>query len=190
MNWVVSGAGSIADVSASYNEITKGTALNLLSAVVESEKKERKTRNPKHPPSNNATVNHHPIPFVFISAAEAGWPEMRGGRMVEACAPHWLKRYLAAKRAVEAAIMAETSASSFVRGVIMRPSFVWSWSKLDILLPTFLFSIFHTLGVPFIDHPVRLDTIASAALNAIEDGNVKGAQRYPQMESLARKQNE
>jgi hypothetical protein len=42
-----------------------------------------------------------PIPFGFISCAEAGWPEVTMGEEVEAKAPTWLKRYLAAKRTVE-----------------------------------------------------------------------------------------
>ena len=88
--------------------------------------------------------------FVFISAAEAGWPAMRFGPSVEWLAPNWLRRYLAAKRAVEARVEL-----SELRGVVFRPSFVWRLDKLDILLPALLFTVLNALGVPFCDRPVR-----------------------------------
>lgn len=42
---------------------------------------------------------------------------------VESLAPDWLKRYLAAKRMVEA----ELGSCDRVKPVILRPSFIWTW---------------------------------------------------------------
>lgn len=118
--------------------------------------------------------------FVFISAAEAGWPTMRFGPSVEWLAPNWLRRYLAAKRAVEARVEL-----SELRGVVFRPSFVWRLDKLDILLPALLFTVLNALGVPFCDRPVHVTTIVDAIFQAIQRPSVRGIQRYTQMEELA-----
>ena len=49
-----------------------------------------------------------------------------------------------------------------------------------------LFTVLNMLGVPFIDKPVRCETIAGAMLEAVEDSTVCKVQRYTQMELLAK----
>ena len=46
--------------------------------------------------------------------------------MEETLAPEWLKKYLGAKRAVEAKL----GNSNKVRACIYRPSLIWDWTKV------------------------------------------------------------
>jgi len=57
----------------------------------------------KRPRMNLPFTEAKPPPALcFVSAAEAGWPDVAGGEQVEKIAPDALGRYLVAKRAVEA----------------------------------------------------------------------------------------
>ena len=68
---------------------------------------------------------------VRVVCRESGWPDVAGGSFVESnVAPEWLRRYLVAKRAVEAKL---TENSDKLRPVVYRPSLIWSWGKLDVL---------------------------------------------------------
>merc|ERR1712157_688915 len=98
-------------------------------------------------------------------------------------APEWLKKYLVAKRAVEDRLLN----SSAVRPVVMRPSLIWSWDKLDVLPIIPLFNIANALGIPFVDKTVRVETLADAIVAGIEDDSESGVQRYMAMEELARR---
>jgi hypothetical protein len=74
LNKFASGSNSIPSAKSTYDEITKKTAYNIIDII---QSPIAKTREGK-------------IPFVFISAAEAGW---------KFPAPvKWLQRYLIAKR--------------------------------------------------------------------------------------------
>ena len=67
------------------------------------------------------------FPLCFVSAAEAGWPDVSGGSFVEDnLAPAWLKKYLGAKRLVEARL----NSSSKIRAAIFRPSLIWDFTKV------------------------------------------------------------
>merc|ERR1712216_792265 len=124
------------DKGVTYDDLTRKTALALLAAT-----------------GTDCAPN---TPMVFMSAAEAGWPNQTCGPCINRfVAPNFLKRYLIAKRAVEAELLS----TDRVRGIILRPSFIWNWGKLDILLPVCLYSIFSCL--PFIDHPVRVEVVAA-----------------------------
>ena len=102
---------------------------------------------------------------------------------MERWSPMWLRRYLSSKRTVEAALLSDTTG---VRPVILRPSFVWNWCKLDVLPFVAAFTLLHTLGVPFIDQPVRVETIAAAAVAALDpSSNVCGVLRHGEMRQLA-----
>ena len=68
-----------------YDRITRETAFNVIEAV--------QGDITKLPPPLGS-----PTPLAFISCAEAGWPDVQFGDRVEAAAPEWLVRYLAAKR--------------------------------------------------------------------------------------------
>ena len=54
------------------------------------------------------------VPFAFVSAAEAGWPEVALGDKIEAIVPDALRRYLTAKRAVEAELEESAAADPSV----------------------------------------------------------------------------
>ena len=92
LNNIVSGSKAAVDPDEStYDNITRRTALNLLRAI------ESKL-------ALSPAIECTPMPFVFISCAEAGWVDgwtegVRFGATVDAVAPKWLQRYLAAKRA-------------------------------------------------------------------------------------------
>ena len=107
---------------------------------------------------------------------------MWGGTTIERWSPQWLKRYLSSKTTVEAALRD----SAGVRPVILRPSFVWNWCKVDVLPLVALFTVLHVLGVPFIDRPVRVETIAAAAVAAIDSrSEASGVLRHNEMNQLA-----
>jgi len=181
-NLLVSASRSLPAADQSYADLTEGTALELL----------RVARVASADGSKDGLGGR--TPFVFISAAEVGWADegapMPGGSFVESWSPQWLRRYLAAKRSVEGAILS-LSTTQDVRGVVLRPSFVWNWWKVDVLLPVAIFTLLSALGVPFVDRPVRVETIAAAAVAAIDGrgggggGMVQGVLRQPGMDRLA-----
>ena len=69
--------------------------------------------------------------------------------------------------------------------MIVRPSFIWNWKKLDILPLIPVFNTASALGVPFVDKTVRVETLAKALVAGIDDGAVSGVKRYMDMEALA-----
>merc|ERR1712194_667977 len=163
LNKFISGAKSMPDKGHTYDDITRKTALTLLAAT--------------------ETSCPAGTPYVFVSAAEAGWPEKKCGAGIEAyLSPAWLKRYLTAKRAVESQLLQ----NSRVRAIILRPSFIWNWKKFDILLPVGLYSLASLFRIPFIDRPVHVETLVSAALEAIQDQNQCGPQDSKAMRDLAK----
>lgn len=160
LNSVVSAAGSVADKGVTYDDLTRKTALALLEAT--------------------EAASPDGTPYVFVSAAEAGWPGQTCGSFIERfVAPSFLKRYLIAKRAVEARLLD----SARVRGIILRPSFIWNWGKLDILMPVCLYTGISWL--PFIDRPVRVEMLVAAAIAAIEQPGVSGVKDSKAMRMLA-----
>lgn len=167
LNLIVSGSRSKPDEGSTYDRITRLTAFNAIDAV------KAKLRFPFA----------QRTPFVFVSAAEAGWPEVQYGDVVEGrLAPAWLKEYLKAKRQVEAKLGESTS---MLRPVIYRPSLIWSWSKLDVLPIIPIFNLASMVGVPFVDRTVRVGTLADAVIAGLVDESVEGVQRFPEMDELA-----
>lgn len=163
---VVSGSNAVPGADSTYDKITRQTAFNVIEAA------NAKFRLPF---SNDKT------PVLFVSAAEAGWPEVALGEQVEQnLAPQWLREYLVAKRAVEAKL---TSTDS-IRPVIFRPSLIWSWTKFDVLPIIPVFNVANAVGVPFVDKTVRVETLAKAIIAGLEDEQVSGVQRFMQMEAL------
>ena len=67
----------------------------------------------------------------------------------------------------------------------MRPSFVYQWTKLDVLLPVLVYYALSWLRLPFIDRPVRVETVSSAVVEALEDAGARGVQRFSEMDALA-----
>ncbi|KAJ1636872.1 hypothetical protein T492DRAFT_956830 [Pavlovales sp. CCMP2436] len=166
-NFIVSGSRSVPGDTSTYDRITRLTAFNLISAL---------KSKPRLPGLSKRT------PLCFVSAAEAGWPEVEYGERVEALAPAWLVSYLAAKRLVEAELAASSGA---IRPVVYRPSLIWDWKKLDVLPVIPVFNLLSALGVPFVDKTVRVETLGKAIVAGLNNEGVEGVQRFPQMEQLA-----
>jgi len=168
-NLIVSGSGSKPGPQSTYDNITRKTALLAIAAARDKARMQ-------------SLLGVPPMPFVFVSCAEAGWPDVQFGDKVEAAAPDWLKRYLTAKRAVEA----ELRNSPSLRTTALRPSLIWNWQKLDVLPVIPIFNLASAIGVPFVDKTVRVETLAKAAVAAARDPTVSGVQRYDGMERLAK----
>ncbi len=113
-NPITSGSRSKVSAGATYDSVMRETALALLAAA-------------------RASASGTRRPFAYVSASEAGWADLDAGRWLEAkVAPSWLGRYLAAKRAVEAALSSPEE-SSAVRPILARPSLMYNYGKLDVL---------------------------------------------------------
>ncbi|KAL3938906.1 MAG: hypothetical protein SGBAC_006282 [Bacillariaceae sp.] len=167
-NRFVSGSGSIPDGGSSYDTITRLTALNAIDATLAYLHEQGRLD------SN--------FPFVFSSAAEAGWPNVRGGQQVERfLAPDWLKRYLKAKREVEAKL---NEASPPLRPVIVRPSLIYSLDRPASYLPVGAFFVGNRIGLPFVDRPVTVQSLANAMVRSISRTSVRGVQRYTEIDAL------
>jgi len=117
LNTIVSGSKSVPGKDSTYDAITRQTSFNILDAI------EGKLSFP-------GLGKKDKFPVCFVSAAEAGWPDAIGGQFVEDnLAPEWLKKYLIAKRAVEARL----AGSNKIRACIYRPSLIWDWTKVRYL---------------------------------------------------------
>ena len=165
-NVVVSGSGSVPGSDSTYDRITRLTAFHAIDAA------SSKLRLPFS----------KKIPFAFVSAAEVGWPDVQFGDVVDNLAPDWLKRYLTAKRAVEAKL----NSADNLRPIIFRPSLIWSWSKFDVLPIIPVFNLASALGVPFVDRTVRVSTLADAIISGLDRDNISGVQRFSQIDDLAK----
>jgi len=168
LNTIVSGSGSLPGDESTYDNITRKTMFNVIEAM---EAKQ-----------NFFSKNKQPA-LCFVSCAESGWPDVAMGSQVENnLAPDWLKKYLIAKRAVEARM----NESKAIRPVIYRPSLIWNWKKLDVLPVIPVFNLASAIGVPFVDKTVRVETLADAIVAGVEDSEVSGVQRFFKMEQLAK----
>ena len=117
-----------------------------------------------------------PVPFVFISAAEAAWSFK---------APvDWLEEYLIAKRAVESKL-SDLTTSGELRASCLRPSLVYTFDRPQALPAVAAFVVGNAIGIPFVDRPVTVDTLAAAAVQAVEDDTVSGTLDFREMERLA-----
>jgi len=169
LNLIVSGSKSKPGEGSTYDAITRQTSFNVINAL------KKRVRIPG--------LSGPPPPLAFVSAAEAGWPEVQYGEQVEEIAPDPLKRYLVAKRAVEAELAGAAKAGA-IRPIVYRPSLIWNWSKLDVLPIIPIFNLASALGVPFVDKTVRVETLAAAIVAGLEDESVSGVQRFEAMEEL------
>lgn len=171
LNRFVSGSGSLPDTESTYDSITRLSAFNAIEAAVEYAQQSR---------------SGTPFPFAFTSAAEAGWPDVPGGPQIEQfLAPEWLRRYLTAKRAVEAKLQ-EPSVLKALRPIIPRPSLIYSLDRPASYLPVGAFYVGNQIGLPFVDRPVTVQALSNAVIKAMGQDNVRGVLRYPQIEELSR----
>jgi len=171
-NRLASGSGSQPGEGDTYDEVTRITAFNAIDAA------EAYVRaNPKL----------KPLPFVFSSAAEAGWQEFRGGQFVEnRLTPGWMKRYLEAKRAVESRLMDAGRSPGLIRPIIFRSSLIYSLDKVASLPATSAFMLGNRLGLPFVDRPVTVQALSSAMLKSISLPRVSGIQKFMDVDRLSR----
>mmetsp|Transcript_21460 Transcript_21460/g.47701 ORF Transcript_21460/g.47701 Transcript_21460/m.47701 type:complete len:283 (-) Transcript_21460:88-936(-) len=156
LNQYASGSKSLADEDATYDRITRQTAFNAIDAFTQQ------------------SVNGSAGPFLFVSAAEAGW--------TFDVPVDWLQRYLIAKRAVEGKLM---GAEGSLRPVIFRPSLIWTPEKPAALLSVVPFYIGSKIGLPFVDRPVQVSTLVNAMLASVEDSAEKGVKNFRDMDRLA-----
>lgn len=179
LNKIVSGSGSVPGEASTYDAITRATAFNVINSI---EKKQSLNINSILSKSGNR------YPFCFVSAAEAGWPDVPFGKTLdEKLAPAWLNKYLVAKRTVESRLTESNEKKGSIRSAIFRPSLIWDWTKFDVLPVIPVFNIAAALGVPFVDKTVRIETLADAIVAGIEGDDVEGVQRVGQMEEISQR---
>lgn len=154
-----------------YDNITRKTMFLIIEALL------AKANSPFNMFSSSGRT-----PIGFVSCAESGWPDVAFGPQVEEASPDWLKRYLVAKRAVEAKLDQSTDK---LRPVIVRPSLIWNWQKLDVLPVIPIFNIANLVGVPFVDKTVRVEDVGRSLVQGLLDEDVSGVQRFSEMESLS-----
>lgn len=165
LNALASGSGSIPDADATYDTVTRVTACHAADAAVRCVSLDADFVDPPPPP-----------PFVFVSAAEARW---------DFAAPFdWLEEYLVAKRAVESRLTTLNEENK-LRASWLRPSLVYTFEKPAALPAVFAFVLGNAVGIPFVDRPVTVDTLARAAVRALSDGETSGCLDYEAMERLA-----
>jgi nucleoside-diphosphate-sugar epimerase len=165
LNAYASGSGSVPSPGATYDAVTRQTCSAAAAAAAEL---------CVAPPG--ASGAPQPPPFVFVSAAEAAWTQD---------APfEFLRLYLDAKKAVERELAAYSDAGT-LRATVLRPSLVYTPRRPLALPAVAAFWAANALGVPFIDRPVTVDTLAAAAVRALIDGDVQGVQGWREMEALA-----
>ena len=162
LNRFASGSGSVPSPGATYDAVTRQTALAAAAAAAE------------HCVRTSAEA---PPPFVFVSAAEAAWT-------FEAPV-EFLRLYLDAKRAVERELLDGYGAGGLLRPVVLRPSLVWTPRRPAALPAVAAFWAANAAGVPFVDRPVSVDTLAAAAVAALGDARVSGVKDFREMEALA-----
>ncbi len=161
-NKYASGSGSVPSPGATYDAVTRQTCLAAAAAAAE------------HCVRGGGDA---PPPFVFVSAAEAAWT-------FEAPV-EFLRLYLDAKRAVERELLDGYGAGGLLRPVILRPSLVWTPRRPLALPAVAAFWAANAAGVPFVDRPVSVDTLAAAAVAALGDASVSGVKGWKEMEALA-----
>lgn len=160
LNKFASGSGSVPGSDSSYDKVTRQTAFNLLDALL----------------SQPRVQASRQIAFIFVSAAEAAWTFP---------APvQFLQRYLEAKRAVEKRLQ---ESRALVRPIILRPSLIYTLERPQALISVVPFYLGNLVGLPFVDRPVRVETLVNAAVFGMENDAVSGIQTFREMEALSAK---
>lgn len=163
LNKFASGSGSTPDKSSSYDYVTRQTVFSVIEGL-----KQQRRR------SIIPTSQKSDLPFIFVSAAEAGW--------TFSVPVTWLSKYLDAKRSVEREL--ETS-QDVLRPVIFRPSLIWQIERPQAIPSVLPFYIGSALRIPIIDRPVLLSSLTKAMVTALRDETVLGVQRYVEIDRLS-----
>lgn len=176
LNRLASGSGSVPDQqpeTGSYDEVTRRTAFAAMDAAED------------YVRSGGGGVGGTPLPFVFSSSAEVGWQDTRSGRFVERTSPGWMRRYLAAKRAVETRLLDTSQRTpTLLRPIVFRSSLIYSADRIASLPVTSAFYVGSRLGLPFVDRPVTVQALSSAMLRSIRTPDVIGIQSFRQVDQL------
>ena len=65
---------------------------------------------------------------------------------------------------------------------------MYTFDRPQALPAVAAFIVGNAIGLPFIDRPVTVDTLAAAAVQAVEDAAVSGIKDFREMERLAGEQ--
>lgn len=163
LNKFASGSNSVPDKSSTYDYVTRQTAFSAIEGL----KKQQLS-------SNIPSSQKSKLPFVFVSAAEAGWTFQ--------VPVEWLSKYLDAKRSVEREL--ETS-QDIVRPIVFRPSLIWQLERPQALPSVLPFYIGSAIRIPFIDRPVLLSSLVKAMVTSLRDETVSGVQRFNDIDRLS-----
>ena len=79
----------------------------------------------------------------------------------------------------------EYAADGKLRPVIVRPSLIFTYDKPAKLLPVAAFALGNAIGLPFVDRPVTLDTVAKSLLVGVETPGETGIFGFKEMDHLA-----
>ena len=125
-NKIASGSGSVPGQDSSYDRITRQTSFIAIDRI---KKQQQSTGGAEsETEAGSGTQQNVPIPFVFVSAAEAGWTFKAPVKFLE--------RYLVAKRAVENKLL---TSAPYIRPIILRPSLIYTYvMTIDMLGALFL----------------------------------------------------
>ena len=162
-NKFASGSGSTPDTSSTYDYVTRQTAFTAIERL-----RKQVIR------SNIPSSQKSDLPFVFVSAAEAGWTFK--------VPIEWLSKYLDAKRSVEVEL--ETS-QDILRPVVFRPSLIWQIERPQALPSVLPFYIGSAIRLPFVDRPVLLSSLVKAMVTSLRDESVTGVQRFNDIDRLS-----
>jgi len=87
-----------------------------------------------------------------------------------------------AKRAVESKLL---NSEPTLRPIIVRPSLIYDFGRPAALPSVGVFALANKVGLPFVDRPVTVHSLASAMVRSIGRNSVKGVLRYPQIDELS-----
>ena len=103
---------------------------------------------------------------------------------VEGPSPYALSPPPPPPKAAEADLLKRDQAGE-LRSVILRPSFIWT-TRVPAALPAVAaFCLLHSLRVPYVQRPVRLEALAAAAAEGLRDSGVRGVRGYREIDALA-----
>lgn len=160
LNFLTSGSRSVPGEKATYESEMTTTALNMLEALKATKK---------------ADVRR---PYVFVSAAEAGWEDNEAGTRLEDLMREkefFLPKYLDAKRNVEKELTSSAGEAG-IRPIIARPSFMYDPTKFDILplLPVWFAGHKLNIGNGAFSLPLRVEAAGSGIVNLLAQDSVEG----------------
>lgn len=164
--------------SGSDDATTRKTAFNVIKSI---EKKK------SYSVGNVVAKKSNRFPLAFVSAPEAGFPEVTFGKIVHGILPGWMSEYLNDDRAVETRLMESNDKRGTIRSAIYRPSVIWDWTKVYILPVAPLFNLASMVGLPLVDKSVRVETLADAIVAGLESDDVEGVQRVKDMEAISQR---